>query len=365
MKWFVSGIFAVVFSTIFVLAAVVHGNPATGGVQVGGMNTGCAKVLTGNVFVFTSWLSQKGWDPDRRRQVEDGFSQALDWLAENARAYGKRLKFMMSDRATAFRPIRDADDAQGSEAGSVFLDVLRGASGHDEASMMAFAREHGCENWVYVIFADQIGRSYARVITGGQGDWLEVAVNFTMDRYPNTGRVYDEHEAVYAHEFLHAFGAIDMYAVGQFTEQQAAYAKRLWPNEIMHTSWKPFDQTAIGPMTAYLVGWHTAWDPAWNALIPNDRRRGNGTGGPVYTVYNEPFQYSVSDTASPLLPPWTAPLDSMLTLCEKLQYVFTSFSVPPPHSGTHRAASYYPERFRARPEPEYAHMCCGQRFFEE
>lgn len=65
--------------------------------------------------------------------------------------------------------------------------------------------------------------------------------------------------AVIAHEFLHLFGAMDLYTTPWDKKRQAKkkkeWAMKEFPNEIMAFTHRHIDSLEIGQFTRYLVGW--------------------------------------------------------------------------------------------------------------
>jgi hypothetical protein len=281
MKRFAAGAFVITCAIVFGLAAAGEEyvydqeDPDVGGMFIAGMNTGCAKTLTGNIYIYKIWLSENGWDPDRRRYQEESFTEGLEWLAANARAYGKRVRFTGGETTFKFRTLLDNKE-QGHESVNIWPEVLQAASGLSPEMMNERVRRQGYTGWVLLIFADQPGRSYCHCIASGLGDWLEVAVIFS--KYHAEDK--NERAGVVAHELLHAFGAKDLYSSGNrngYTERQEALAASMWPGELMLTS-DAFGTVSISPYTAYCVGWHSDWDSAWDGVVPvTDKRRGRHT----------------------------------------------------------------------------------------
>ena len=77
-------------------------------------------------------------------------------------------------------------------------------------------------------------------------------------------RVNDrEVPAVYAHEILHQFGAIDLYeGSGDFSPDNCAYVAERYPDDIMYAAYDDggrlrYDEIRleVGPVTAYYLGW--------------------------------------------------------------------------------------------------------------
>jgi hypothetical protein len=66
--------------------------------------------------------------------------------------------------------------------------------------------------------------------------------------------------AVIAHEFLHLFGAVDLYPTMRFANFNFADIDKNYPNEIMRIQHKEISKLEISPITQYLIGWKDDMD---------------------------------------------------------------------------------------------------------
>lgn len=70
--------------------------------------------------------------------------------------------------------------------------------------------------------------------------------------------------AVIVHEFLHLFGAIDLY-ISPFDKKKKSIKKKAevmkkFPNEVMAFAYRQLDSLNISPFTKYLIGWENELD---------------------------------------------------------------------------------------------------------
>ena len=79
--------------------------------------------------------------------------------------------------------------------------------------------------------------------------------------------------AVIAHEFLHLFGAPDLYKspFGKRRSRNVRFVKREFPNEIMLTCDPQLNKLDLCPATKYLVGWSDVIDRKYERLIYDHR----------------------------------------------------------------------------------------------
>jgi hypothetical protein len=81
--------------------------------------------------------------------------------------------------------------------------------------------------------------------------------------------------SVIAHEFLHLFGALDLY-ITPFDSKSSArkrkeFAMKEFPDEIMAFAYRELDSLQISPLTEYLVGWRPQLDDRYVRMITGKR----------------------------------------------------------------------------------------------
>lgn len=80
-----------------------------------------------------------------------------------------------------------------------------------------------------------------------------------------------KYPAVIAHEFLHAFGALDLY-IDPFSRKKKAVKNRgaimkVYPDEVMAYAYRPLEKLSISPMSQYLIGWKDSLSNADQKLL--------------------------------------------------------------------------------------------------
>lgn len=94
-------------------------------------------------------------------------------------------------------------------------------------------------------------------------NYFENEISVTFHSSSNTETEYaivsNKDPAVIAHEFLHLFGAWDLYLSPFdrkiFQRMKKRKAMKKYPNEIMAFAYKDIDSLSISPLTKYLIGW--------------------------------------------------------------------------------------------------------------
>lgn len=73
--------------------------------------------------------------------------------------------------------------------------------------------------------------------------------------------------AVIAHEFLHLFGAVDLYPTATYGNFNFKDIKAKFPNEIMRIQHKEINKLMISPITQYYLGWQDTINQANTRIL--------------------------------------------------------------------------------------------------
>jgi hypothetical protein len=88
---------------------------------------------------------------------------------------------------------------------------------------------------------------------------ISVAFHTSSSNETEYAVVSNKEPAVIAHEFLHLFGAWDLYISPLdrkiFEKRKKRKAMKKYPTEIMAFAYKNLDSLTISPLTKYLIGW--------------------------------------------------------------------------------------------------------------
>ena len=93
---------------------------------------------------------------------------------------------------------------------------------------------------------------------------ISLALHTGNSSSPEYAIVSYKRPAVIAHEFLHLFGALDLY-ISPFDKKKKSLKKKaevmkLFPNEVMAFAYRQIDSLNISPFTRYLIGWDNELD---------------------------------------------------------------------------------------------------------
>ncbi|MBL55843.1 MAG: hypothetical protein CMP61_01520 [Flavobacteriales bacterium] len=82
----------------------------------------------------------------------------------------------------------------------------------------------------------------------------------------------EKNPATIAHEFLHLFGAIDLYPNPEFPNFNFEEIKAIYPDEIMRITHKNIDKLMLSPMNKYYIGWQDTLDKSNTRLLYHKAR---------------------------------------------------------------------------------------------
>jgi hypothetical protein len=106
-------------------------------------------------------------------------------------------------------------------------------------------------------------------------------MSLTLDANSNQNVEYSivsyKYPSVFAHEFLHLFGAWDLYITPFDSKRKAIKRKKvameLFPNEVMAFAYRNIESLEISPFTKYTIGWSKELDQKYANAILGKRLR--------------------------------------------------------------------------------------------
>ncbi|MGD1845183.1 MAG: hypothetical protein ACFB10_07290, partial [Salibacteraceae bacterium] len=137
----------------------------------------------------------------------------------------------------------------------------------DRERLLARLRDkHKTDNVALVYFIDNY-----------HSDEISLALHTGQDDTPEYAIVSYKQPSVIVHEFLHLFGALDLYVSPWDSKRKAqrrkAMAMKEFPNEIMAFAHRNLDDLEISSLTQYLIGWQPAMKEEHQRLIAGKRYR--------------------------------------------------------------------------------------------
>jgi hypothetical protein len=219
--------------------------------------------LMGRILPVVHWFQgeNRPWTELQRSAMTAALKRALSWLHRSAQFYGVGVEFLdCLDLGSSSHPLEAIP--VGSGGGDEFGGWAELASRRCGcASLSEFRKsliaEFRCQQIFLVAMIETDGRAYACPVfdVGSESSGVPAVAAY------RTFNGHHGHDAVFAHEILHLFGARDLYEMFEISEQQARTAKVAIPGEIMHECWEPLERLHVCELTAYRVGWSTRWQP--------------------------------------------------------------------------------------------------------
>lgn len=89
----------------------------------------------------------------------------------------------------------------------------------------------------------------------------------SLDQKTEYSILTTKNPAVIAHEFMHLFGAVDLYPNPHFPNFNFKELQEKHPNEIMLIQHKEINKLDISPISSYFIGWQDTLDKENNRLL--------------------------------------------------------------------------------------------------
>ena len=294
--------FLVATIAIFSLAAcsVFSGSQSAGDPEfhIATVDNNVCKRLKDDVVIYAVFVDTKEggtWSTHDILSTIDSIELAAAWIEAQARKRGLRLnvKVVTHDKAgvvpvrselprggllgtihgvSAVRALDGWADKAGRQVLSAFPSdtarmTLTKITPKDRERLIARVRDiHRTDNVALMLFINNYYKDESSVAlhTGSISDIEYAAVAF-------------KRPAIIAHEFLHLFGALDLYITPfdgkKEAQKRKAFAMKEFPLEIMAFPYRSLDSLEISPLTEYLVGWRRQLDDAYVKMLTGKKIR--------------------------------------------------------------------------------------------
>lgn len=246
--------------------AVQSENPPRGNsVQLKEGSLGSAGYLRGDVLLVSLYINDRNtsWNADQEENVRKYLTVACDFLEEEAADYGQELNFVYD--VEEYPDLRYRADFSGRAETDMSGQFTRWLYRwiDDNVPVADLQKSYGTDNVGFLALVADEGGAYTQVyyIEDSERYFNEISVLFYYFAYLHT--TDREVPAVYAHEILHQFGAIDLYEDSpDFSPENIAYVAETYPDDIMYSDYTEdgrlnYDSInlSISPVTAYYLGW--------------------------------------------------------------------------------------------------------------
>lgn len=256
-------------------------------------NKNVCKYLKGDVllyFVFVDNKESAPWTEFDIRTTLDSIATAVKWLHKQAAAAGIPLHiktdyYIGKEYSTVSRNLTHATvsktidklglkkgleelntwgDNVAKRVGSAYVmpekdGIPEIKNPKNKERLVAFLRDdHAVESVALLFFLN----NYFRVD-------ISLQVNTFDTNDIEFGIVSYKYPSEIAHNFLHLFGAADLYKTPfRKSERKIRLAKNEFPDDIMQDPYgRDIESMFIGPLTRYLIGWTDSLDPIYTDLL--------------------------------------------------------------------------------------------------
>jgi len=231
---------------------------------------GSASRLSGKIYVLTVFVESDRWSEEEKGKEINKVFEAENWLQRQARRYNVEISFengAYGQKDPIIIPDFPVGRASGQENTELVSMVLGKIGYRNPLQFLEWVKANTtCDNALVLILSDKSGIGYAMPYISGvdtEKYTLEGCVLYRT--FPN-GMPLGSNGV--AHEFLHLFGAWDLYHTFQQSKEKADKAQQLFPNDIMLRATYNMDELEIDRLTAWLVGLTTLREPWFDWFKP-------------------------------------------------------------------------------------------------
>lgn len=228
------------------------------------INKGSAKKLEGNIYVITFFVSEAPWPLNEKMTLFKEVRDAESWIEWKAKGYGKTVRFVNGVHGL-FEPFETdivPDYNSGRPQWGIAKKYLKDAGYPSDSSYHEWIKKNsGCDQSLVFVIANRLGRGYANPdhhhSSGPEG---------TILYHSNYSRLM---ACAIIHEFLHLFGAVDLYETDVQTANNSAKMEKMYPKEVMHNPYFPLKELELSPLTAWLVGLNNIEEAWFESFLPH------------------------------------------------------------------------------------------------
>ena len=230
---------------------------------------GSAKLLEGNIVVVAVFWedAQNSWGRNQLQIAQRQLVTALDFLEEEAAQYGVEANFCYSPSEGKLNYRQSSPDQTldlENHLPDFYQEVIQWMD--SVVPEQQLLEQYQAESICYLVFLPQSGTSFTLPRIADLPQQLTQRELSFLFYYQDAQRIQRQCPYIYAHELLHQFGAIDLYADSPQLPPSSGLPEYVWeqyPNEIMggNTQGHYYENelTEIGfeitPLTAYCLGW--------------------------------------------------------------------------------------------------------------
>jgi hypothetical protein len=264
-------------------------------VHLASVDNNVCKRLTGSVIIYAIFVDtkeSKPWSEYDITSTLDSLNKAVEWISQKAKEnnilvnirvihHSKNSKIPIASdlpKKTLSATLFQQNSTSGISAIHKWTDKIAAVAGKslpadtsniittkntlaDKERLIARIRD--------IYKTDNVALMY--FLNNYYKDEISVAFNTNSNTNIEYSIVSFKKPSVIAHEFLHLFGAWDLY-ISPFEgnkddNKRKEFAMKEFPREIMAFAYKDIDSLDIGPFTKYCIGWQKSLDKKYADMI--------------------------------------------------------------------------------------------------
>lgn len=266
--------------------------------HISSVNQNVCKTLKGKTVLYAVFVDSKytsEWTEFDLNSTIDSINVAIEWIEQKATESGINLDIVLDYHqnegvlpiemklpkktlsGTLFSPngvslldrwadkvSKEALKAYGKDTSTITKAKIKPL---DREKLLARLRDkHQTDNVGLVFF-----------INNFFSDEISVVLNAHSNETPEYGIISWKQTGVIAHEYLHLFGAADLYLSpfdkGRLIRKKKEFAMKEFPNEIMAFPHRRISTLEISDFTKYLIGWKTEMNQRHKDLLIGKKLR--------------------------------------------------------------------------------------------
>lgn len=247
------------------------------------VNNNVCKKLTGKTVLYAIFVDSRytnPWTTYDINSTKDSIKKAIYWIEQQAKSNNVNLNIELDYHKNDKRiipiennlPKKTLSSSLFSSSGVSTKNIDRWADKIGKKALEIYGKDTSTVTNTKIKPKDR-ERLIARLrdihktdnvaliyfINNYYSDEISVALHIGFDDNPEYAIVSFKNPSVIAHEFLHLFGALDLYHSPfdrkRKTRKRKEFVKKHFPNEIMAFPYRNLDSLNISPITKYLVSW--------------------------------------------------------------------------------------------------------------
>lgn len=260
--------------------------------RIGSVRNNVCKTMQKKTVLYAVFVDSEEINPWTEYDIQstlDSIQVSVDWLGEQSKKNGKSLEILLEHgentskgnvipfkenfryktlSGTLFKyiDISKGIDLVDDWSNKVSKDVARTLPDDTSEVVLTKNRSNNRERLVAKLRnkyqTDNIALMF--FINNYYENEISVALHTSSGTETEYAIVSEKEPTVIAHEFLHLFGAWDLYISpfdrNIFAKWKKRRAMNRYPNEIMAFAYRNLDSLTISPLTKYLIGWDNELD---------------------------------------------------------------------------------------------------------